>query len=155
MSFSSLSVRQATVEDTPVVTDLAQRLLSELGGFPPGEPAALISLCEHLLSSERYTALLAVDAAGTPLGLLTLNECPALYVAGFLGWIQEFYVVPQARSLGIGKQLMDAAIAYGRERGWKRLEVNTPDRNAWPRTVAFYRRKGFVGDSAHLRMPLI
>lgn len=154
MSFPFITVHQATVEDASVVTDLAQRLLSELGGFHTGKPADMISLCEHLLSSEHYTALLAVDAAGTPLGLLTLQACPALYVAGYLGWIQEFYVVPQARSLGIGKQLLATAVVYGCQRGWQRLEVNTPERTAWPRTVAFYRREGFVGDSTHLRMPL-
>ncbi len=154
MPFPSIVVRQATVEDAAVVSVLVQHLLGELGGFPPGESAALIAWCEHLLASERYIALLAHDAAGPPPGLLTLYECPALYIAGYLGWIQEFYVVPQARSLGIGKQLLAAAVAYGRERGWQRLEVNTPDRNAWPRTVAFYRREGFVGDSVHLSMPL-
>ena len=35
-----------------------------------------------------------------------------------------------------------------------RLEVNTPDVVVWPRTVAFYRRAGFLGGSYHLRIPL-
>lgn len=154
MPSPSIHVRRATVEEAPIVTDLAQHLLAELGGFQTGDLAALISLCRQLLSSEHYTAFLAVDAMGTPLGLLTLNECSALYVSGHLGWIQELYVAPEARSLGVGRQLIAAAMAYGRERGWQRLEVNTPDVDMWPRTAAFYRRAGFLSGSYHLRMPL-
>lgn len=149
-----LEVRQAVVADAGVIVELAQRLLNELGGFRTSEIAEQEAFCARLLASERYSAFLARDAQGEALGLLTLNEVPALYVAGHLGWIQEFYVAPQARSLGVGQQLIEAALAYGRERGWKRLEVNTPDADAWPRTVAFYRRAGFQGGSYHLRLPL-
>lgn len=154
MSSNSISVRQASVDDAPLVSRLAQGLLSELGGFQTGDSAELVTFCTQLLASGHYTAFLAYDATGTPVGLLTLNEVSALYVAGSLGWIQELYVVPEARSLGAGQHLLAAAIAYGRERGWQRLEVNTPDAEAWPRTVAFYRREGFQGGSYHLRMPL-
>lgn len=154
MFSNSISVRQASIDDAPLVTRLAQSLLSELGGFQTGDSADLVIFCTQLLAGGRYTALLAYDANETPVGLLTLNEVPALYVAGSLGWIQELYVVPEARSLGAGQRLLAAAIAYGRERGWQRLEVNTPDAESWPRTVAFYRREGFQGGSYHLRMPL-
>ena len=155
MSSLSIRVRRASVDDAPLVTDLAQRLLTELGGFQIGDPAALVSFCQQLLASEHYTAFLAFDGVtGASLGLLTLNECSALYVAGRLGWIQELYVAPEARSLGVGWQLIAAAMAYGREHGWQRLEVNTPDVEAWPRTVAFYRRAGFLGGSSHLRLLL-
>ncbi len=149
-----IEVRQAQVEDAPIVVDLARRLLSELGGFQTGEDKAQEAFCARLLASDHYTAFLACEAQGVPLGLLTLNEVSALYMAGSLGWIQELYVAPEARSSGAGQQLIAAALAYGRERGWKRLEVNTPDAVAWPRTVAFYRREGFQGGSYHLRISL-
>jgi GNAT superfamily N-acetyltransferase len=154
MPSALIYVRQATVNDAPIVIDLAQRLFIELGGFQTGDPAALVTLGAQLLASDHYTAFLACDETGTPLGLLTLHETFALYVAGRLGWIQELYVVPEARSLSVGQQLIAAAQTYGRVRGWQRLEVNTPNADAWPRTVAFYRREGFRGGSYHLRLPL-
>lgn len=154
MPSAPIHVRQATVNDVATVVDLAQRLLNELGGFQTSESAALAELGARMLASDQYTAFLAYDTSDTAVGLLTLHEISALYVAGQLGWIQELYVTPEARSLGAGQQLIEAAQRYGRERGWQRLEVNTPDADAWPRTVAFYRREGFQGGSYHLRLPL-
>lgn len=154
MHSTPIRIYQATVEDAPIINELVQRLLTELGGFHSGEQRDTVAFCAQLLANDHYTAFLASDANNIPLGVLTLNEVSALYVAGQLGWIQELYVTPAARSLGVGQQLLTAAVAYGRQQGWQRLEVNTPDADAWPRTVAFYRREGFLGGSYHLRMPL-
>ena len=149
---ASIHIHQATVGEAQIVVELVQHLLVELGGFPAGDRAELIALCEQLLAGGQYRAFLASNDAGKSLGVLTVCECSALYVAGRLGWIQELYVVPKARSLGVGQHLIAAALAYGRERGLKRLEVNTPDVEQWPRTVAFYRREGFLGGAYHLRI---
>src|SRR5262249_31222627 len=137
--------------DAPLVTALVQRLLDELGGFTTGDDAEMVALCERLLASDHHAAFLAVSAGGDPLGVVTVAECMALYVAGRLGWVQELYVVPEARSSQVGHALIAAVTAYGQERHWQRLEVNTPNVGEWPRTVAFYRHEGFIGESLHLR----
>ena len=151
MQAEHLLIQHATRRDAPIVVDLVGRLLSELGGFQTFDAATALPLCEELLSTEHYLALLARDHHGVPVGVLTLQACPALYVAGYVGWIQEFYVIPEARSLGVGHRLLVEADTYAQERHWQRLEVNTPDITSWPRTVAFYRREGFTGQSSHLR----
>jgi GNAT superfamily N-acetyltransferase len=151
MSGEHVQVYQAQVCDARRVSELVHRLLDELGGFHSFDVVEAASLCEVLLSTAAYAAFLARDDSGKSLGVITLYECPALYVAGRLGWIQELYIIPQARSLAIGHQLIEAAARYGQARGWRRLEVNTPDAQAWPRTVAFYRREGFEGGAYHLR----
>lgn len=154
MADTTMRIDQARIADASTVVALVARLLEELGGFTTFDTDAASRLCAQLLVTERYTAWLAYDAQGQALGALTLQECPALYVAGHVGWIQELYVVPAARSGGVGHLLLERAVAYGRERGWRRLEVNTPEAVAWPRTVAFYEREGFAGGSVHMRMPL-
>lgn len=59
-------------------------------------------------------ALLAIAVDGTPVGVLTLNECAAIYAGGKFGEISELYVSPNYRSLGIGVRLVDEAVAFGR-----------------------------------------
>lgn len=116
-------IRQAEVRDAPIVVELVQNLLLELGGFQTFDTPTTISLCEQLLSTTHFTAFLAESLDSSHLGLLTLAEVPALYVSGRLGWIQELYVSPSARSLGVGQQLVSAAIQYGQSRHWSRLET--------------------------------
>ena len=154
MQSAPVQIHQATVQDAQTVVEMVHRLLSELGGFQPFDLAATLALCEQLLSMEHYTAFLARSLQGENLGVLTLQACPALYETGLVGWIQELYVVPEARSLGVGHQLLLEAQNYARKHRWQRLEVNTPDASSWPRTVAFYRGEGFLGGAYHLRKPL-
>ena len=149
-----VQIHQATFRDAQTVVDMVHRLLSELGGFQSFDVPAALVLCEQLLSTEHYTAFLAYSNQGEVLGVLTLQACPALYVAGLVGWIQELYVAPEARSLGVGHHLIRAAQDYAYQRHWQRLEVNTPDASSWPRTVAFYRGEGFSGGAYHLRKEL-
>ena len=154
MAETTIRIELATVADTPAVVALVGRLLAELGGFAAFDAAGAAALCARLLATDRFTALLARDEHGQALGVLTLQECPALYVAGEVGLIQELYVTPAARSRGVGHRLLERATDYGRQHGWRRLEVNTPEAAAWPRTVAFYQREGFDGGSVHMRKPL-
>jgi GNAT superfamily N-acetyltransferase len=155
MSLNTIHIERAMGFDAPTVVSLVGHLLVELGGFAAFDEPAAVTLCESLLATDHYTAFLAYDPEGQAIGVLTLQECPALYIAGRLGWIQELYVAPDARSLGVGHLLLEQAEAYGRQRQWGRLEVNSPNAAAWPRTVAFYQREGFAGGSVHMRKSLM
>src|SRR5215472_12751435 len=107
MAQSTIRIELATVGDAPVVVELVGRLLAELGGFTAFDVAGAEALCARLLATDRYTAFLARDDQEQALGVLTLQACPALYVAGEVGWIQELYVTPAARSRGVGHQLLE------------------------------------------------
>jgi GNAT superfamily N-acetyltransferase len=154
MAETTIRIELATVADVPDVVALVGQLLAELGGFTAFATAGAAELCARLLATDRYTALLARDEQGEALGVLTLQQCPALYVAGEVGWIQELYVTPAARSRGVGHLLLERATDYSRQHGWRRLEVNTPEATSWPRTVSFYQREGFAGGSIHMRKSL-
>src|SRR5215472_11715314 len=107
MGETAIRIDQASAGDAATVVALVGRLLAELGGFHAFDTAGATALCERLLATDRYSALLARDAQGEALGVLTFQECPALYVAGRVGWIQEVYVAPAARSRGVGHLLVD------------------------------------------------
>jgi GNAT superfamily N-acetyltransferase len=101
------------------------------------------------IANGKYVVFVATDAmtgsgAGSGAGFIALYESYSIYAAGAFGTIPELYVRPAYRLRRVGKVLLDAARAYGAQRGWTRLEVTTPPIPAFQRTLAFYEREGFA-----------
>lgn len=79
--------------------------MTELGGAPG-----------DLVRDDRVGGFLAVDD-GCPVGVIMLSEGYAMFERRPFGQITELYVCPEQRSHGVAKQLLEHAIAVGRERG--------------------------------------
>jgi GNAT superfamily N-acetyltransferase len=150
----NLRIRLAEASEAGIVAQFVVALIGELF---PSEAAALDELAfakvaQGLLQSPpRIWALLAIAEDGEPVGVLTLNECAAIYAGGISGEITEIYVKPEYRSSCLGARLVDAAVAFGRNRHWTRLEVGAPDVTRWRRTVDFYLGHGFQEVGPRLR----
>jgi GNAT superfamily N-acetyltransferase len=145
----TLSIQTAGAADVGDITTLIGELLHEIMQtigtqafhFDPVETAQRL---EDFLQQGKYVAFLARTSADASVeGVVCLCESQALYAEGRYGIIPEFYVRPEHRSGGVGARLLDTAKAYGRERGWKRLEVTTPPLPQFDRTLSFYTREGF------------
>jgi GNAT superfamily N-acetyltransferase len=137
-------VGQATSEEFDQVGHLVYALLTELYPDLPYERSAFIDAARTLLETGRDVwSFLARAPDGRAVGVVTLNECAAIYAGGHFGEISEFYVVPDFRSKGVGALLLEAAVEFGRQRGWSNIEVGAPRVPAWQRTFDFYRRNGF------------
>ncbi|MFK7967529.1 MAG: GNAT family N-acetyltransferase [Burkholderiaceae bacterium] len=153
----SITVRPARSSDTQTVARLVHALLCELSGSPANSVDIhyLTEAAENLLGQDGSVwAFLAVNEEGHPIGVLTLNECAAIYAGGKFGEISEFYVSPESRSVGVGPQLLEAAVRFGRDRSWNRLEVGAPSMPRWSRTVGFYLSNGFEEVGPRLRFRL-
>ena len=87
--------------------------------------------------------MVAKTATGEIVGVLTLNECSAIYACGNFGEISELYVDASHRSSGVGAKLIEAAKEFGILRGWSEIEVGAPHQPKWQRTVNFYMSQGF------------
>ena len=96
------------------------------------------------IEREKYFVFIAQDKETVPVGFITLYESCALYAEGAFGTIPELYVRPEFRSQDIGLHLLEQAKAFGKSRGWKRLEVTTPPLPQFDRTLSFYERDGFA-----------
>ena len=153
----SITIREATTEDAPVVGALAYELVCEIA--PEAVDAISLegyraSAADLLARNDRFWALLAGTADGEAVGLVTLNECAAIYAGGSFGEIPELFVVPSHRSQGVASALLRAALDVARRRAWSRLEVGAPDQPRWQRTVNFYQREGFVEVGPRLKCVL-
>jgi hypothetical protein len=50
--------------------------------------------------------------------------------------------------------LIDHVKAFARSHGWKNIEVGAPDLERWSRSIAFYKRLGFVEVGPRLDLTL-
>ncbi len=145
-----ISVRLAQGEDASTVAGLVYALLDELsGGEGPGVEE-VAERAETVLSGTGVVAVIAF-AGEAPIGVMTLNECAAIYAGGKFGEISELYVRPEMRSIGVAQRLLDYAQQEALARGWKRIEVGAPGQPDWHRTLNFYLRNGFDEVGPRLR----
>ncbi len=100
------------------------------------------SLCENYISNGLYHIMAPFDEDKV-IGFGAICESRSLYAKGAFGIIQEFYIMPEYRSKGVGKSLITEIIKYSKARGWKRLELSTPQLPEFDRTVEFYQSNGF------------
>ncbi len=97
--------------------------------------------------AERYSAgtLILARSNGIPAGCVVVNRLDARSAE-----VKRLYVVPSARGLGLGRELMEAAIAYARERGFGRVVLDT-ERERLAVAYELYRALGFVECDAYAR----
>jgi len=81
--------------------------------------------------------------------LLARRDGEAIGVAGLkplapgIAEIKRLYVVPEARGLGLGKQLAERAIAKARAKGYERVRLDT-HRPSMAAAITLYRGLGFM-----------
>src|SRR5262245_46299575 len=142
---AGIAIERLSMDAAPEVLAGVNALLAELG--EEGDEAGITDIPAVLAAwraaGDRFQAFVARASGGRLAGLLTLFESFAIYAGGAYGVINEMYVAPDRRSAGVGAALIEAAAAYGRGRGWKRIDVTAPESPRWQRTRRFYETQGF------------
>ncbi len=144
----SVSIALAKSVDAQVVSalvlDLTDEIVARCDGVSFRRDAALTAgLCADWLASGIYTVLLAY-AGDRAVGLAAFSETHALYAGGKIGVLQECYVVPDCRGMGVGRRLLDQAMVLADQRGWACMELCTPPLPQFAGAIEFYRGAGFV-----------
>ena len=151
----TICVREAASSDYQRVGKLICELLTEMYPELGYSRESLVATSKKLLKDGTGVwAFIAFGAHGYEVGVVTLNECAAIYAGGHFGEISELYVKPEHRSSGVGAMLIEAAADFGRSRGWSNIEVGSPHVPRWQKTVDFYLRCGFkeVGPRLDLKL---
>ncbi len=124
-------IRRARVEDAGDVARLLHDFNTEFS--EPTPPLAdLRARVRELLASEEIVALLA---GKPPLGLALFRIRPSLWSTAADVYLEELYVVPERRGRGIGRQLLEAAMAAAREAGADHFELTTGETDAAARAL--------------------
>ena len=138
----TISIRPAVRDDVPLVLQFI-RELAEYERLSHEVQADEAGLAVQLFGTRPAAEVLIAEVDGAPAGF-------ALYFhnfSTFLGkpglYLEDLFVRPPYRGLGLGKRLMARLARVAVERGCGRFEWSVLDWNA--PAIAFYRTLGAVG----------
>lgn len=109
----------------------------------PADPAVVERVWTWIMDPAHPTrCLLARNGNGEVVGLAHYRELPRPLSGTSAGFLDDLFVVPEARGSGIAEALIDTIAAEGAVRGWSWLRWFTAEDN--------YRARGFYDRIAAL-----
>jgi ribosomal protein S18 acetylase RimI-like enzyme len=125
-------------DDTAVAADLLDAFNREFGAPTPGAGVIAARLARLLADARTFALLVGHPAAGIALVTLRTN----VWYDGFVGVLDELYVVPAQRNRGLGTHLLRAAESEVFARGGEVLEINVDGEDV--DAQRFYERHGYA-----------
>ena len=140
-------IRLATENDVQA----AFKLMADLG-YPDLSLARFAETYHSVLEHPAMLLIVVEDINEEVIGLASISNRPQLRLTGNLVTIDEFVVANHARARGVGRELLEAAVAMAKTLGARRLEIETNRaRESYRRE--FYVKNGFIeADSAVMRI---
>jgi len=136
-----VNVRPAAPDDIPPLLALVRRYW-EFEGIE-GFPALRVELVlQRLLAEPRLGAVWVAESDGRLVGYLIAVLVLSVEHQGLMAEIDEFFVLPEARSCGVGRQLLAAAETALAARACVRLQLQLAVANLAGR--GFYQHRGYA-----------
>lgn len=132
-----MEIRRATSADRDAVLTLLRAQFAEHEIAADVLPPAIDGLFADPARGELF---LAIDA-GEAVGIAALLYLWTLEHGGPAAWLDELYVVPERRNAGVGRQLLDTALAAARAHGARAVDLEVDADHQ--RAAHLYQRAGF------------
>jgi ribosomal protein S18 acetylase RimI-like enzyme len=136
----TVDIRLATRADVQVLVTLVQQYW-RFEAIERFEAADMAGLLETLIAQPALGRAWLAGVDGAPAGYLLAVYVFSLEHKGITAEIDEFFVLPQHRRLGLGRRLLSQAEALFRENGCTNVSLQIGRDNAAAR--AFYRGHGY------------
>ena len=136
----AVHVQPATKQDIDGLLLLYRGFMGHEGVTPPPEDELRRRL-ERLLDSRSDDVLIARSPAGEPLGYLQQRYFLSVWRPDHDAFIEDIFVIEEARGRRVGERLLDLAFERARQRGVARICLDTNENNT--RGRALYERVGF------------
>jgi GNAT superfamily N-acetyltransferase len=102
----------------------------------------LKSAVQTVVAEPRYGFMLVASGEdGEPVGVAYASCLLSLEHGGISGWLEELYVLPRWRNLGIGSQLITAVVAHAGNLGWRAIDLEID--SSHHRAISLYARLQF------------
>lgn len=137
-----LSIRPATVDDVPLI----RQLIAELAEYERLADAAVATdddLRAQLFGAHPAAEVLIGEVDGMPAGFALFFHNFSTFLGKRGLYLEDLFVRPSARGVGLGKHLMAALARIAVQRDCGRFEWSVLDWNA--PAIGFYRRIGATG----------
>ena len=136
---ATLEVRIAAPADREAVVEL---LVAQLRDHQIATPAADVAhTVDALLARPRRARLLLALDGDRAVGVAALAFTRPIEHGGKAAWLEELYVVPEARQHGAGTRLLEAALEVARTEGV--VAVDLEIERGHERVASLYARHGF------------
>ena len=131
-----------TADDAAAAASLLHDFNEEFGAPTPGVDAIATRLAELLGEETTFALVVSPPAAGDLVGIALVSLRTNVWYRGWVGLLDELYVVPAHRNQGLGTALLRAAEAELVERGGEVLEIGVDGEDV--DAQRFYERHGYV-----------
>jgi GNAT superfamily N-acetyltransferase len=136
-----VNIRPANSADIPALLALVRRYW-DCEGIAGFEALRIELVLQQLLASTPSRgAIWVAELEGSLLGYLIVVLVMSVEHKGLMAEIDEFFVLPEARSRGVGGALLAAAERALAQRGCVRLQLQLGRGNV--RARSFYERRGY------------
>lgn len=142
MSAPACTIRFGRPEDVPTVFRLIQGL-AEYERLSHEVVGSEELLREHLFGARPYVEVLLAEVEGSAVGFALFFHNYSTFLTRPGIYLEDLFVLPEARGRGYGKALLTALGRLAVERGCGRLEWSVLDWNE--PSIQFYRSLGAVG----------
>lgn len=140
-NYFMITIRPCTNEDLPAVLELMQQLGEFAHGKTDFHLGHFQSLFAEMSAIPSVYLNLVCEIDGQVCGFLSLVFYGSFFHQVGTALINELVIDEARRGLGLGRQLIEAAISEARARGLDEIEVGTEKANL--PAQQFYRKSGF------------
>ncbi len=133
------SIKTAQAGDVETAATLLQAQLDE--HEIATKPDALRAVVRTVISDPRHGFILLASAHERVVGLAYAAAHLSAEHGGTIGWLEELFVVPDARGRGTGAALLHETARRAQALGWRGLELEVVQGHE--RAVPLYERNGF------------
>lgn len=134
-------VRPAGLSDVPGLCELLFVLFTREADFEPDRDKQSRAL-EMIIQQPHIGRIHCAMDGATVVGMISLLFTVSTAEGGRVAWLEDLVVHPSQRGRGIGRQLLNAAIAEARSTGCLRLTLLTDADNKAAQQL--YTRAGFM-----------
>ncbi len=140
----TITIREATIDDLPVLCALVSELLASEVDFEPDYDKQYRGL--KLLLDDPNSLLLAAEADGKVVGICSTQRLISSAQGGYSILIDDLVIDKNYRQQGLGKKFLDHVADWARARGITRMQLLCDETNFSGQK--FYARTGW--EKTHL-----